>query len=943
MDIDQLRGRLNSIYRDKILKEYDKPLETVFTPEAKYTFLVGAGISMGPPTSISSARQFVHHLLQFYAPSHDVEPLEKLKDLRYEIIVDKIQEFFDKDIKFLDYLEDIKEPNLIHYFLAYAILRGHNVITTNFDYMIELALKNILPEAQHNNIIPVITNKDFLQCRDPEVLKTQNKYLVYKIHGSKKNIITGQSTKDSLITTISSLGKNRGESVTFAVEEYKKESFENLLKNRTLIIMGYSGSDDFDISPTLKMVPDIACIIWLEHLNFDKTEVLAIRSESEGLQNYLAQGTDALLANIKVQKNVDIFKILTPTLPFLKKTLWLNIIPDIKIDEVHVTEPTERRIEFGEWMKPNLKAPSTEKKYRFSCEIFSDSGRFELVKRSAEIGIKEDDLYTKEYSHLCLGVYFNGKGDYDKALDHLEKSIELAKKLEYDLDLAWGYNLLGLVYFSRDLNIEKGLELLEKALEINKRVGDKFQYSSIIRHIGDVYQYKRDYERALELFTECLKIDSEEGRLNNKADSYFRIGRLYLSMKNTDKAYEYLAESLKIAKQLGDHKVLTASYYMLGYYYDLMGTFGKALNHYQAARKSGYIIKDFFTLIQILQSLAKLVSHSMFAKQTWDYLNEALELAKNLGDFPGKSYLLADVAGIYKKEEKYEDALDYYREALNNALKFKDTFQEGYLYSEIAKIYGKKEQYHKAIEYFNKSKLIYEKTNLVEKLEVIDYNIEHYKNKLEKLSLSEEDLNKIEPSLSTEKNSFIPQEKISVKYTAPLSFDKTAWIGLIPSDIAHNDEALADEHDIAYYYLEKSTSGRVNFKAPADPGSYDFRLFDKNGDGNEVLSIKITVETLEIGLVLRKDEYKIHEVIRVSFVAEPSFAEFAWIALVPSEIPHDDPEASYQFALDTKNLEGKIHGEYTFYAPEISGKYEVRMFEHGKGKEITSVQITVKE
>ena len=45
-------------------KEYTEDIESLFTPKRNYTFLVGAGISMDPPSNMPSAQQILNGLLE---------------------------------------------------------------------------------------------------------------------------------------------------------------------------------------------------------------------------------------------------------------------------------------------------------------------------------------------------------------------------------------------------------------------------------------------------------------------------------------------------------------------------------------------------------------------------------------------------------------------------------------------------------------------------------------------------------------------------------------------------------------------------------------------------------------------------------------------------------------------------------------------------------------
>jgi len=257
-----------------------KSLENVknlFDKQNDYTFLVGAGISMDEPSNLPHAREFIKVFIEKFAPEEEKDYLLNLKDLRYEMIVERLVEFIDKDLLFLDYFDLVIFPNINHLFLAASIINGFNVITTNFDYLIEYALIQLLGEELKEKILLIITKGDFENYADPLEVLELDFFPLYKIHGSKKNIIKGHLTSNSLITTMNSYGKNREPGQTFALEPYKIPTVQNLMNSKTLVVMGYSGRDDFDIGPILKTLKEISSIIWIDHANTSDHDIFEIQ------------------------------------------------------------------------------------------------------------------------------------------------------------------------------------------------------------------------------------------------------------------------------------------------------------------------------------------------------------------------------------------------------------------------------------------------------------------------------------------------------------------------------------------------------------------------------------------------------------------------------------------------------------------------------------------
>ena len=201
----------------------------------------------------------------------------------------------------------------------------------------------------------------------------------------------------------------------------------------------------------------------------------------------------------------------------------------------------------------------------------------------------------------------------------------------------------------------------------------------------------------------------------------------------------------------------------------------------------------------------------------------------------------------------------------------------------------------------------------------------------------------IEPMISLEKQTFAPGEEIRLTFKAPV-YDKSAWIGIIPSNIAHGSEATNDEYDLDYQYLDGRTSGVMIFIAPGQEGSYDFRMHDSDGDGKEVtyttFNIKVVIEgaSLKIG----KETFLPGEEIKVEFEAPPVFGAGAWIGIIPSDIPHGSESKNDEHDIDYHYIEKRTSGAMFFTAPDEPGEYDIRMHDtDNNGNEIIFVTFEV--
>ena len=83
---------------------------------------------------------------------------------------------------------------------------------------------------------------------------------------------------------------------------------------------------------------------------------------------------------------------------------------------------------------------------------------------------------------------------------------------------------------------------------------------------------------------------------------------------------------------------------------------------------------------------------------------------------------------------------------------------------------------------------------------------------------------------------------VNVQFEAPLTYETNAWVGWVPSTVAHGKESENDSNNLGYTFLQGRTRGTAVLTAPAEAGQYDLRLNDSDSDGKEVASITVTVK-----------------------------------------------------------------------------------------------------
>ncbi|GAG86591.1 unnamed protein product [marine sediment metagenome] len=160
-------------------------IKDLITPDAKLTFLVGAGCSVDAPSCLPAGKEMMDALIDYTCVESEVPKIKEIKELRFEQLIEILSEKLDPELKIIDFYGLCDKPNLQHFFLAEMMKQGQFVLTTNFDFLIEHALEQSgVPKRQASmyslflNVGNLITD-DFLPRIKPFLIKlSPNKSLV---------------------------------------------------------------------------------------------------------------------------------------------------------------------------------------------------------------------------------------------------------------------------------------------------------------------------------------------------------------------------------------------------------------------------------------------------------------------------------------------------------------------------------------------------------------------------------------------------------------------------------------------------------------------------------------------------------------------------------------------------------------------------------------------
>lgn len=221
---------------------------------------------------------------------------------------------------------------------------------------------------------------------------------------------------------------------------------------------------------------------------------------------------------------------------------------------------------FGFW-RSALELPSDYQVKVNHLLKLSDSLKEVDIDRALEYAREADKIVEDEDLSLLRpkvyeteGILYHNKSDYPKALNMFLKANtlyeDLLRKSPDDLSLKLVHgdclNHIAKVYFDLDSK-EKALEYLQSSLRIYKKLDNKSRIASGMRNLGGIYFSKKMYNRALELYLEALQYYEKPGAQSGLDILYSNIGATYMVIGKPEKSIHYLEnaerEYLKALKQ----------------------------------------------------------------------------------------------------------------------------------------------------------------------------------------------------------------------------------------------------------------------------------------------------------------------------------------------------------------------------------------------------------
>jgi tetratricopeptide (TPR) repeat protein len=194
-------------------------------------------------------------------------------------------------------------------------------------------------------------------------------------------------------------------------------------------------------------------------------------------------------------------------------------------------------------------------------------------------------------ANACLGLNYNRKCDYDKAVFHNTEAMKIYSELGDQSGNAGVLANMSQLYLAKS-NYVKALEYGFKALSVYEHLQNFQQAAIVLENIGTCYLEQKDHAKTLLYYSKAYGYYKVSNNKRGMARSLGNQGIIYNEQGNFMKALEHHTAALKINESFGEMNSVQINLSNIGNTYSLLKDFQKSLEYHSRALKISKDIDD---------------------------------------------------------------------------------------------------------------------------------------------------------------------------------------------------------------------------------------------------------------------------------------------------------------------------------------------------------------
>lgn len=309
--------------------------------------------------------------------------------------------------------------------------------------------------------------------------------------------------------------------------------------------------------------------------------------------------------------------------------------------------------------EPDSSRVTAYNKYIWNGHLFSRPDSAAVLAEALHIYAKAHN-YPKAAAtgYNLQGIANHTLGNYPRALEYFEMSLEIREELGDKHGVAFSLNNMGNIYAGQG-NYLRALKYYEKALAIQEELGDKHGIANSLGNIGIIYKTQGNFPRALEYNEKALAIEEEIEHNWCIASSLGNIGIIYKDQGNYPRALEYYEKSLALNEELGDKQGIALNLINIGNIYLNQGDYRLALDYYEKAMTIFELLRNKGGIATALGNIGNIYTKQGNYPLALDYCQKGLALAEEIGALEQQKDACQCLYDTYKEMGKGNEALLY--------------------------------------------------------------------------------------------------------------------------------------------------------------------------------------------------------------------------------------------------------------------------------------------
>jgi len=670
-------------------------LRTLLSIPRRVAILAGSGISIasGLPSGMEFNAQLISALSRNLSSRRDLAHCLITKDqttgVRFEQIIECLSVCTPDWTDVFDIFDGLVFPNELHRWAATALAKGSAVFTTNFDSLIEAAFGSL--RAQGARPLRAVFEEGVSGSAETsfdDCLRSPYTPCLYKLHGSIRRLVATNSNELTLKATDRSsiraiLTRIGDRTARFGLPPASSAVFTNQLRNRLLLVLGYSGLDDFDVLPTLSAhAGDLKGVIWIAHrnqpaalsrsnLSIPKALRLALKRASVPM--FVIKGCTHEIVQLP---KMDLPNQLRTTSKPIKDIFpWLCQIDrperELLIGMIFeaANDPRHALISYQNAVQLSLRGRSyglLSIARRRVANVLASQSEYRKAFAAIKVSIKADrsrdqNALADDYS-LASDIYWR-RGRYDVALKFATDAYRIHRRLPSAEGAANDLTRMANVHWMKGA-LNDAARLERAAIRTNRRLNRKLEVARGLITLGSILRSKARYDEALTALQEAKDLHSTLRDEIGLASTLNNLGSVYLDMGDLTTARRYYVQARDLNEKLGVSDHMATNIGNIGIVCRKRGQYSKALAYYQHALRINTEIGAVVGQIRDMGNIGVAYIELNRLDRAEEWLKRSLRLSRRLGRAENEAVQLQNLGIVARMRGRYQKATSLFNQAL---------------------------------------------------------------------------------------------------------------------------------------------------------------------------------------------------------------------------------------------------------------------------------------